>query len=482
MEQCRDRWPRLTVAAALCTTFFSCTSADTTSIEACDEDVHVTMAAVGDILLHNSIQKSVEAASYDPAPAGQPELDLSAELDLAQARLADVYDDLTEVEQRGGAAYQLPFSYLADDLARADLTFANLEQPLAHGLDQGCNSVDTAEDDLWDNVAYRGWEETGFASLNAHPSVALALRALGVDVVSTANNHALDRCELGADRTLDALERAQLPSVGTARQADALEENPFDSRRLLVDIKGIKVAILAYGYGTNRRIWQNHQVSAEHFGDGEFILIEEDIVRTRSEPQPVGLVIDENGDAQAPASTDPVDVDLVVVSLHWGLEGYTTPVWFQYLAFERFAELGADAIIGHHPHVLEPVVFTDDGETSFAGAYSLGNFLAGQTHMGMARRTAGIVYLDLAKNLVTGQARVADVGWLPTYIAISDERRNDTRILSHYVIPDGRDTPFSFPPGAASHAYSMLGDQPELALGPDQDFPRPSQCPDQAVE
>ena len=86
---------------------------------------------------------------------------------------------------------------------------------------------------------------SGYPVFNSPESLADNLKEAGFTLVSTANNHCLDRGEKGVLRTIEHLERAGLGFFGTARSQE--ERDHFFS----VTINGIKVVFLAYTYGTN---------------------------------------------------------------------------------------------------------------------------------------------------------------------------------------------------------------------------------------
>lgn len=149
--------------------------------------VQVTIAAVGDIMMHTP----QVTAAYDPA--------------------SDTYD------------FSAAFARVQPYLAAADLTLGNLETPLA-GPEKGY---------------------PGYPRFNAPDELAWDLKEAGFDVIITANNHALDQGPAGVVRTLETLRAAGLHPVGTASRAAEMEEI------ILENVRGLPVAILAYTYGTN---------------------------------------------------------------------------------------------------------------------------------------------------------------------------------------------------------------------------------------
>lgn len=108
------------------------------------------------------------------------------------------------------------------------------------------------------------------------------------------------------------------------------------------------------------------------------------------------------------------NIDLVVVSAHWGIECVNTPFFLQRKLARTMLEVGADIILGHHPHVLQPMerYVTSDGRETFV-IYSLGNFISGYGVRRVNEKTSIILYLDIAKN-DTGTF-IKQVRYLPTF-------------------------------------------------------------------
>src|SRR5690606_14621563 len=143
---------------------------------ACDPGRIVTVAAIGDLMFHHELQQQ----AY---------------------RAPDRFLDL--------------WSSVIDLLGAADITYGNLESPAAWGIDR---KVAEAPDP---GLRIANKVYSGYATFNVHPSMADDLVRTGFDVVSTANNHALDRGSRGVDRTLDALDQAGLRHTGTRRRGTA---------------------------------------------------------------------------------------------------------------------------------------------------------------------------------------------------------------------------------------------------------------------
>src|SRR5262245_7726551 len=125
-----------------------------------------------------------------------------------------VHPELQRQAFRARDRYRVLWNGVEDLLARADVTYANLEGPTARGITRDFELVDDPGP-RFDNRVY-----TGYALFNYHPALIEALGRSGVDLVSTANNHALDRGPLGIDRTIDALDEAGMNHTGTHREGE----------------------------------------------------------------------------------------------------------------------------------------------------------------------------------------------------------------------------------------------------------------------
>lgn len=243
-------------------------------------------------------------------------------------------------ESCSGGAYDFSpiYSEVAPYISSFDIAFVNQETPL--GAD-------------------------GFSGYPRFCSPFEAGRALvdaGFDVIGLANNHMLDRGAEGLVRTREYL----------AGIAELVIGGDTDGYRI-IERDGVKIAFLAYTYSTNC--------------DGQIA------VPRISEP----LIRRQMAEAREAA-------DLVFVSMHWGVEydigRYVErfhPTTNQIATAELLTELGADVIIGTHPHVLEGIEWktASDGHKTLV-AYSLGNFVSNmrfdKTLLG------GILTLDIIKN------------------------------------------------------------------------------------
>ena len=245
-------------------------------------------------------------------------------------------------------------------LRRADVTVVNLETPLARDVLPGGREASGPAAPAQSPVY------AGYPAFNAHPSYAAALAGAGVDVVQTANNHALDRGPLGVDRTLEALTAAGLRPTGTVPRG---QTGPWHTT---VQTPVGRIALLACTYSVNGL------------------------------PDPAAQALRCYGNAPSVPSliaqlvADP-GIDAVILLPHWGQEYSRTPDAQQRRLARSAIDAGAAAVIGAHPHVLQPIeeVTASDGRRAFV-AYSLGNFISSQ--WSLDRRTGAILYTDLVRD------------------------------------------------------------------------------------
>lgn len=250
-------------------------------------------------------------------------------------------------------------------LCESDFTFGNLETVTAGKANGGY---------------------TGYPFFNTPSSYITALKDVGFDLLVTANNHALDRGENGILKTIDEIRSRNLNSVGTFKS-----QSDRDSIRIF-EIKGIKIAFLAYSYGTNGNPIPEGKNYLLNLID--YDLIGKDIQHAKL-----------NG------------ADLVLVHFHFGEEYKREPVQFQRNVVNKTIELGADIIIGGHPHVLQPINFykTNNAklDTGFV-AYSMGNFFTNQQDR---YKDAGmIITIRISKDLTNNKFEIKEVNYLPTWV------------------------------------------------------------------
>lgn len=195
--------------------------------------------------------------------------------------------------------------------------------------------------------------------LNFPDSFASAVKKAGFDLVTTANNHLLDKGEDGAIRTIDILDKIGLDHTGSYRSAENKEQN----RVKMIECQGIKIAVLAYTYGSN-------YIDNSLLIDGEYSYLTSIISDTEGERfEQLKRSVEE--DFQKAKSMTP---DLIIVLPHIGTQFSNEADDTQKKWFDIFIENGADVILGDHPHVVEPVLIENNNGKNVFISYCPGNF------------------------------------------------------------------------------------------------------------
>lgn len=218
--------------------------------------------------------------------------------------------------------YKYPFLKIAETIKSADLSFGNLEGPIsARGANQGSQY-----------------------SFRADPKAVEGLKFAGFDILSVANNHIFD---WGQDALLDTLSIARDNGIKTIGAGENFEKA---NSPVFKNISGIKIAFLAY---TNL---YPESLSASENKPGISSFDAERVKKEIAE-------IKNSGSA-----------DIVIVSFHWGEEYQNRANNLQKDIARSLIDVGADLIIGHHPHVIQEIEKYKDKWV----AYSLGNFVFDQ--------------------------------------------------------------------------------------------------------
>ena len=310
---------------------------------ACTKGERLTIAAVGDLLFN----KKLQAQAY-----------------------------------RRGGSFKRFFTPVLKVLKGADLAFGNLEGPAAAGVGPGGRAVKDPGKRL--GVVYGAPLRS--LAFNYHPSVVSDLKQSGFDVLSTANNHSLDRGALGVDRTVDTLRKAGMPFTGSRKRGESPK-----SWHVLTKAKGFTVAWLACTYSTNGIPDRKSQI-LHCYKQTDQILGE--IKQLHDDPE----------------------VDAVFLTPHWGVENRHRPGERQRKLARAAIAAGATAVFGAHPHVLQPweKVVGDDKREGLV-VYSAGNFISNQRQT--AERTGILALVELVKP-EGGKAQLAAAGYIPTWVQI----------------------------------------------------------------
>jgi poly-gamma-glutamate capsule biosynthesis protein CapA/YwtB (metallophosphatase superfamily) len=257
--------------------------------------------------------------SEDLVGARDLEADVRArhEPDLSLIAVGDIMLDgrARAVVAERGADY--PFAAVLPLLRRAPIVLGNLEGPFAR-------------------VAR---PERRNHSYRVHPRLAHALQRAGITIVTLANNHLLDCGRAGVVETLEALDQAGVAAVGAG-----VDERAAHSPVIRV-AGGVRVGVL--GYYWNRRCAARGGLPGSAMDAPQALAADIGALR----PQ----------------------VDRVIVTFHWGVPYERQPSSSDQAKARLAVDYGADVVIGHHPHIVQPAELYR-GRPIF---YSVGNFAFG---------------------------------------------------------------------------------------------------------
>ncbi len=262
-------------------------------------------------------------------------------------------------------------------------------------------------------VAGKRYKLSGYPLFNSPPEFISALKYAGINLVTTANNHALDKGAAGVTSTIE-----QLKKYGINYEGTFLSERDRDSIRIF-DLKGIKLAVLAYTYGVNNNIIKKNNGYLINKIDTVLIRKDIDSARVRG-------------------------ADLVLVYFHFGDQYKRQPSAYQKDIVAKTESYGADIILGGHPHVIQPAEYykTRDAklDTGFV-IFSLGNFLSNQK---WRYADAGVILtIKITKDINEDSLYISSVKFIPTWVfrGMTDEGKK------YYVLPDNsikNDTLYKF--------------------------------------
>lgn len=226
-------------------------------------------------------------------------------------------------------------------------------------------------------------------TFRADPMTVPLLEAFGTDAVTLANNHVYDYGKEGLLDTMRYLREADVPYLGAGED---IEEA---SKILYYVAGGRKIAIVSAT-----------QIERVTKYTKEATATEPGVLKTLDPERFLQII------RQADANSD-----YVIAVVHWGTEGSLTPERSQRVLAQQYAEAGADAIIGGHPHRLQGTGYVDGVPV----AYSLGNFWFSD----------GTLYTTLAKVIIDEEGSIT-LCYVPC-----EQRRLVTRILTEQEEVDG---------------------------------------------
>ncbi len=231
-----------------------------------------------------------------------------------------------------------------------------------------------------------GGTELGLSSyprFNSPYEVGDAFVDMGFNIVALANNHSYDRGEEAIMNSLNYWDSQE--GVITAGTYRSEEERTTD---IIGEEQGITYALLSYTTltnGLNTPQGKEYLVNVYNYEK-----VKEDVERLRDK------------------------VDVLLVSMHWGVEYTHIPNEEQTTIANELASLNVDVVIGHHPHVIQPITYINDTLVM----YSLGNFISGQLQENQL--VGAIASIDITKKTIDGVTDSVTIHNLGTELVYTD--------------------------------------------------------------
>jgi poly-gamma-glutamate synthesis protein (capsule biosynthesis protein) len=278
------------------------------------------------------------------------------------------------------------YEEVAELIFGIDIAYANLESTLTAG-----------------EIAATTFTEDETPKINLTPrqyQTIIGHRGRRFDVVQLANNHILDCGEEGIRTTIAQLRADGVEQVG-------VNETETDAMRpRITEIAGLRIGWVAHTFSVNFK----------PFPADKPWIVNMTPMHLMPDPDVSGI------EAQVRACRE-AGCDLVFVSLHWGLEFELYPHPDQLRWAHRFAEAGADAVIGHHPHVAQPVEIyrpESDPSRTVPILYSLGNLTSLISHP--SNVASLVARLRLSTGMLGGMRRTLVTGLELTPVALLAEK------------------------------------------------------------
>ncbi|MBQ5887257.1 MAG: CapA family protein [Clostridia bacterium] len=330
--------------------------------------------------------ESNQSDTTEPPVTNPPETEPPAPPPEQRVSILAVGDNIiheavfTDAKNRAadGAEYDFVPMYtgVAERISAADIAFINHESPAA-GKEYGIS---------------------GYPTFNSPRESVDALVEVGFDVINLANNHILDKRVAGARATVEYVQSLPVTELGVY-----LDEEDHGNLRI-TEVNGVRIAWLSFF----------------------------DLTILQYNPNMNNIIIplmDDDAKITSAIADAKTKADFVIVSAHWGREQPQVTKEQKRVA-ALMSEAGADVILGHHSHILQPVEWHDnaDGSRTLV-AYSLGNFISTQYYAN--NMIGGMLTFDVVKDN-GGECTLENIVFRPTVTHYSFNRDG----LQLYMLED----------------------------------------------
>ena len=252
---------------------------------------------------------------------------------------SSVYNDANRLANYNGYDFKPQITLIKEKVKGYDIAYYNQETILG-GTSLG----------LSDYPLFNSPQEVGDAMIDA-----------GFNLVSLATNHTMDSGQNAVLKSREYWDKQEgVQAVGSYSSYE--EKKELETK--VLEVNGIKYAMLNYTYGTNGmpaineyhvNVWPT---DTDHINN----------VNSDTKYQEYKKTVE----SDIKAIRDKVDV--LIVAMHWGVEYTHTPTQYEKDMANFLAQHDVDIVIGTHPHVIQPVEWIDDTIVF----YSLGNFISAQ--------------------------------------------------------------------------------------------------------
>lgn len=278
------------------------------------------------------------------------------------------------------------FNNISSDINEADLAIANFE-----------GSVNSNR------------KLSGFPLFNFPKETIYSLKNVGFDLLSTANNHALDTGLDGIAETISHINESGMKNFGTLAEVG--------DKGIIVEKNGIKIGLISFTDTLNGMdsLMRGKEYSVNTFAQD----VKSDIQNLKD------------------------NSDIVIVYPHWGNEYQLVPNERQIFLKEMLQESGADIILGSHPHVLQRYEVEDKNNKKYFTIFSMGNALSNQRVENLKKPgvdTGALIKLVIEKDNISGETKLKEYGVYPTYVNRyhANGKLNYDLVKLEDIIPAGR--------------------------------------------
>lgn len=335
----------------------------------CSSCLFVRVGEESSFLSQSEVQETVAQVSSslsEPSPSSEPvEPSVPAPITLRLKAVGDnlihssIYEQANRRANGEGYDYDYAYEHVADMFSDADIASINQESIIAPAFGPST-----------------------YPLFNATPELGDLMLEMGFDVFNLANNHCLDMGEAGVYSSLDYwAERPEAVTTGVYRNQEDYE------KIRTITAQGVTFSFIGITELTNGLYLPVGSEAVILMGSDETAIQER--IRQAKEIS-----------------------DVCVVNIHWGNEYTHVPTDRQRELAQKMSQWGADIILGHHPHVIQPIEYLEreDGNRTLV-AYSLGNFISAQDSA--ARMIGGMLDVDITKDFESDTVSITRCEFVP---------------------------------------------------------------------